>query len=238
VLLLISVAAAGRQAEADAAAEPGVATPASPNLFTLLSQATEDQRIRALRFIENRYPNLSADLYALLQTRHPGIFAWANTELQAIISAKYPALALTVEKELHFAIEQRYPQVRAEIGQLIQEKYPELLAEVREGGVEGDTATQMEQLIREKHRSLLTDILQLIRDRHPDLLEYVQQQVIAKHPGLLADVAGILVEQYPELAAEVTAALAEKYPELLPGLMEILSAPPAAAETDGGAPQE
>ncbi len=212
------VTAAEDQPEAEATA---------PDLFRLLADATEDQRVRALRFLENGYPDLSADLYALLQAHHPGIFTWVDAELRTIIAADYPRLGITVEKELHRAIEERYPQVRQEIVDLIEEKYPELLERLREGGAEGDTATETAALIREKHRSLLDDVLALLKERHPGLLQYVQQQVIAQHPGLLADLAAVLVERYPEMTTEVTAALAEKHPELLPGLIEILTTPPA-----------
>lgn len=212
------VTAAEDQPEAEATA---------PDLFRLLADATEDQRVRALRFLENGYPDLSADLYALLQAHHPGIFTWVDAELRTIIAANYPRLGITVERELHRAIEERYPQVRQEIVDLIEEKYPELLERLREGGAEGDTATETAALIREKHRSLLDDVLALLKERHPGLLQYVQQQVIAQHPGLLADLAAVLVERYPEMTTEVTAALAEKHPELLPGLIEILTTPPA-----------
>lgn len=203
------------------------AAPAARDLMSLLSNSTEDQRARMLRFIRNRYPELTTDLLALLQTRQPGIFIALDQELQGLIASRYPRMIVEVQKALQQAINERYPQVRNQIAELIVRDYPELLEAMGESGA-GDPATHTARLIRERHRALLDDVLALLREQHPTLLQEVQREVLVKHPELVIDVAALIVERYPDLSSEVTQVLVERYPELIPGMLSILAPPPAA----------
>ena len=235
-LLLIPVVAPADNAPQPATtAETEADGSAQPDLFAILTQATEDQRARMRRFMDNRYPNLGPDLYAMLQARHPGLFSWAGEEVRSIILMRYPRLSATVERELNTAINERYPRVRQEIADLIREKYPDLIEALNAAGPEIDPASEMARLIKERHRALLADVLTLLREQHPDLLEYVHERVTSQHPELILDVAGALMARYPGLSGEVAQLLNEKYPELLPGLLAILREEPAPVE-DAGPP--
>lgn len=214
---------AGETAPPPAAAdEPAVTS--DNDFMALLASATEDQRARVLRFIRNRYPDLSVELFALIQARHPGIYLSLDLELQNLIATKYPRLAATVQSLLQEAIAQRYPQVREEINQLIADKYPEVLAAMYQG--EGDPAVSAARVVRERYRALLDDVLAMLRERHPTLLVEVQRELLIKHPELLADAADVIVRLHPEITSEVGAVLVAKYPELMPGILEILQPPP------------
>lgn len=246
-LMLLTTAAVAQPGEeifpVDDPAEASLEEPADaagaeatpPDLMDLLGSATEDQRTRMLRFIRNRYPSMGVDIFALLQTRHPGIFTDLDREIQALITTRYPRLAVTVEKLLQQSIAERYPQVRQEIAELIAEKYPDVLQAMYETGEGGDPAQRAARLVKERHRALLEDVRVLLRERHPTLLEEVQREVIVKHPALLADVAGLVARKYPELSREVTATLTSNCPELIPGILAILN--PPAAEEQGPPPE-
>lgn len=213
---------------APAAESPAAAT--DNDFMALLTSATEDQRARVLRFIRNRYPDLSVELFALIQARHPGAFLALDRELQNLIATKYPRLAATVQSLLQDAIAQRYPQVREEINQLIIDKYPEVLAAMYQG--EGDPAVSAARVVRERYRALLDDVLAMLRERHPTLLIEVQRELLIKHPELLADAADLIVRLHPDIAREVGGLLVAKYPELMPGILEILQPPPVEEPTE------
>jgi hypothetical protein len=200
------------------------ATSSEPDLLTLLGNATEDQRERMLRFIRNRYPGLTADLLAMLQSREPGIFVALDAELEALIASRYPRMNVEVQRILQQAINDRYPQVRREIAELIASDYPDVIAAMRDAGF-GDPATNAARAIRERHRALLRDVLALLREEHPGLLREVQVEVVVKHPELLSDVAALIARRYPQLSSEMTAALTERYPELIAGIVEIIARP-------------
>lgn len=204
------------------------AAPVTRDLMSLLGNSTEDQRGRMLRFIRNRYPELTTELLALLQTRQPGIFIALDQELQGLIASRYPRLTVEVQKTLQQAINERYPQVRNQIAEIIVRDYPDLLEAMGQSGT-GDPATHTARLIRERHRALLDDVLTLLREQHPTLLQEVQREVLVKHPELVIDVAGLIAERYPDLSSEVTTVLVGRYPELIPGMLSIL-APPEPGE--------
>ncbi len=207
-----------------------------PGLMELLRSATEDQRARTLRFLGNRYPDLATELFAVLQSRHPGIFIALDRELQDLVATRYPRLSATVQRLLHEVIADHYPQVRHDVNRLIADNYPELLDAMYSVG-EGDPAVRVARLVRERHRALLDDVLSLLRERYPALLTEVQHELLVKHPELLADVADLIAQRYPDISHEVSAVLAAKYPELIPGIMAILAPPPAEGEPEGPADQ-
>ncbi len=206
------------------------ATSSESDLLALLGNSTADQRARMLRFIRNRYPGLTSDLLAMLQSREPGIFVALDAELEALIASRYPRLRVEVQRILQQAINDRYPQVRRQIAELIAGDYPDVVAAMSDPGL-GDSATNAARAIRERHRALLRDVLALLRKEHPALLREVQVEVVVKHPELLSDVAVLISQQYPNLASEMTESLGERYPELIPGILEII-APGGDAEDE------
>lgn len=216
----------------ETAIEAPPASAPTPDLMTLLGSATEDQRERMLRFIRNRYPDLSTELLALLQSHHPGIFIELEDEISNLIATRYPRLAVDVQRILQKRINEHHPQVRQETAELIARSYPDIIDAMQQVG-EGDVSTRVARLIRERHRQLLDDVLLMLRNRYPTLLVEVRREVLVKTPALLADVALVIANRYPELSLKVTLILVERYPELLPGILKIL-APAAEAEAAGG----
>lgn len=224
--------------EQTAATRPADAEPPQElGLLDLMALSTEDQRARVLRYIRNRYPTLSTELLALLQTRHPGIFVELEREIEALIATRYPTLPLTVQRSMQRAITERFPQARRDITEMIAERYPEVLEAMFRAG-EGDPSLRVGKIIQEKHPGLLDDILTLLRERYPTMLEEVNRDVLVAHPALVADVGRLISKRYPRLAHEVTVSVTRKYPELVPGILEILRPDAANGEQQPDAQEE
>ena len=229
VIVLGATTAPGRAQTESAAPPPALS--ATEALWSLLTGATVEQRIRVSRFLTNKYPTLSKELFALISEYDPGFFAAIVPQLDHLVSTKYQGLPSLIHATLSQA-----PQVQQAVVELIREGYPELVADLRALEGDEDVRKRAAELIQQKYPALLGDVLTTITRKFPSLLQELQHEIIGKFPGLLADVARIITKNHPELSQKIFALMITKYPQLLPGVLAILTEPPAPpAETQEAA---
>ena len=219
ILLSGATGVVGVRAETEAVPPPPV-PPGAEVLFDLLTNATVEQRLRVSRFLTNKYPTLSAELFAVINEHQPGLFGEIVPQLERLVAGKYQHLPDLIYSRLNQA-----PQVQTAVIEVIQAKHPEFIAELGDVEAGEDLRRRAAQLIQQKYPGLLSDVMATITQRFPTFLQELQHQVIAAFPGLLADVAGIIAKKYPDLTTKISGLIITKYPELLPGVLAILTEP-------------
>ncbi len=217
--------------ETSTAAGAAVAPPVL-DIFSMIERASVEQRARMSRFLVNKHPTLATDLFEVFAAQAPEALGEVSGYIDHLVKTKYPQIPTLISAEL-----QMVPAVRSTVVQVISEKYPELVADLREVPAGENVQTRAAQLINEKYPELLKDVLGTITLKFSGLLVSLQHKVISNHPEIVIDVARMVQEKYPGLTNEVLILLLTKYPDVLPGLIAVLTGPPAAdsaeAQPDG-----
>lgn len=243
-LLLASNGAVGMADEAAPAAEqpqPQVREMAADEAalcWLLFGQAPPDRRVAALEHLQRRYKNFTADILALLSSKHPDFYFNLDKDLARLLGEKHPKATLFIDEEITRLVHTKYRGVVAAVDKLVRQKYPQLIEELRQLPAGKASVEQARELIRSKYPQLAADVLLLLHDKFPDVLSELQAAIIARFPHLVFDLAALVWRKYPDMVPEVLAMVEKNAPGLMAELADILGGLPGAATPTPAVPAE
>lgn len=208
--------------------------------WLLFEQVSPEARVAALKHLHQYYPGFTADVLALVASRHTGFVAELDRQLAEVMGDTYSQIALFIQVQVAEAIQTRHPQVSEAIAQLVREKYSSLLDDLAGTPPGPKYAAAVRELVRTKYPGLAADVLLLLHQRFPAVLAELQQAVIVRFPTLISNLVGLVRQKRPELLTDVIGLLETRRPGLMAELVDILTStpPPPDAPVEQPQPQE
>ncbi len=208
--------------------------------WLLFEQVSPEARVAALKHLHQHYPGFTADVLALVASRHPGFIAELDTQLAQLMGSSHLRVALFIQDQVAETIQTRYPQVNEALAQLVREKYPSLLDDLAGIPPGPQRAATIRTLVRAKYPALAADVLLLLHQQVPAVLTELQEAVMVRFPTLVSDLMGLVRQKHPELLTAVIGLLEAHRPGLMAELVDILSStpPPPDAPVEQPQPKE